>query len=122
MNLRVIPYNPSPLQTEEIAKPKLTVELIMKSLGVNIVDNEKRKDLLYMSVNSTCLWEERKAGAKHYKEVSIKENNILEELYQAHKLAITNRDATVIKSNTHGAYEVDFSQWLLLKPRVSELR
>lgn len=43
-------------------------------------------------------------------------------MYQAHKLAVTNRDATVIKSNLHNEYEVDFNQMLLIKPRLTHLR
>ena len=38
-------------QTEEFNTPNLCLELTLKGLGVNIVDNEKGKDLMYLTVD-----------------------------------------------------------------------
>ncbi|KAJ6225422.1 hypothetical protein RDWZM_003967 [Blomia tropicalis] len=107
-------------RTDEITKPKLTFEIIMKGLGINIIDNEKKKDFLYLTINSTSTWEERKGETKHFKELSIKENNILEELYQSHKQSLSNNDSNSIKRME--GYEIDFSKMIMLRPRLSFLR
>ena len=39
-----------PYQTEELIKPKFSLELFVKGVGLNVVNEEKKKDLLYMSI------------------------------------------------------------------------
>lgn len=38
------------LQAGEITKPKINVELVMKGIGISIVNNETNKDLIYMAI------------------------------------------------------------------------
>ena len=44
------PSSPPSYQTEELIKPKFSLEVIVKGVGLNIVNEEKKKDLLYMSI------------------------------------------------------------------------
>lgn len=102
-------------------KPDLSFELILKGFGLNIVDNEKRIDLMYLSIKSTNNWEYRNDEHKPFKAVSIKENDILEHMYQHYLLKQSNSRATVIKSD-YSNYETDFSRMTMLRPRLCYLR
>nr|XP_046914733.1 vacuolar protein sorting-associated protein 13-like [Dermatophagoides farinae] len=109
------------LMTHELMKPDLSFELILKGFGLNIVDNEKRIDLMYLSIKSTNNWEYRNDEHKPFKAVSIKENDILEHMYQHYLLKQSNSRATVIKSD-YSNYETDFSRMTMLRPRLCYLR
>lgn len=70
-------------------------ELIFKGLGVNLVDNETKKDLLYLSISSSVVWQERLDDYKPFKTVSIKENANLEQRYK--KLGLASHVTTLGK-------------------------
>lgn len=38
-------------QTRELSQPTVTVEICLKGLGVNLVNNEQKKDLLYLTIS-----------------------------------------------------------------------
>ena len=38
------------LQAGEITKPKINIELVMKGIGISIVNNDAKKDLIYMAI------------------------------------------------------------------------
>lgn len=78
--------------------------------------------ILLFHLCSTYMWEERKDDQKRFKEVSIKENDILEELFQLYKLQANNNNTSVIKFQPHPEYKVDFENMELIKPRNSKLR
>lgn len=108
---------------DELIKPNFSFELTLKGFGLNIVDNEKRKDLLYLTINSSFLWESRQEDSKIFKPVSIKENSTLEKLYQHHlKTDQQNDKNTKSKLICSGEYEIDFQKMVVLKPKLEYIR
>lgn len=104
------------------------------------MDDEKKRDLLYLSIRrfdlsfliksvminhffqslfSFYLWEESSGDANPFKSFPHKEGTLIEEMYQEFLNADekeTEKDAVQRK------YKVDFTEMKMLKPRVADLR
>lgn len=72
------------LQTNELTKPKLEVEMSLKGMGLSIVNDEIQQDLIYMSiVGSDTIWEVKKVRSKRYKALPRNQIDTIEAAYQA---------------------------------------
>lgn len=97
----------------------------MEGLGVNLVNSEQRKDLLYLSISSSTIWEERASGKKAFKSLSPRENAIIEEIFQEfEKAKRKDKTANPLRFSQDGQYKMEFDGdtiWLH-RPREVYLR
>ncbi|KAI1289479.1 Vacuolar protein sorting-associated protein 13C [Halotydeus destructor] len=71
------------LQMNEFSRPMMTFDLCMKGFGFSLVNDELKKELVYMGIAaSDIIWELRKAGSKRYKSLSVKMCDVIEAFYQ----------------------------------------
>lgn len=74
----------SALQTNELTKPKIDIEMSIKGLGLSIVNNETQQDLIYLGISgSDTIWEVKKTRSKRYKPLQRNQIDVIEAAYQA---------------------------------------
>ncbi|XP_046683901.1 vacuolar protein sorting-associated protein 13 isoform X2 [Homalodisca vitripennis] len=98
----------------------LQVEVSIHGVGLSLVDNEMRKELVYLGISSSgAVWEFAKPGSNKYKKIKPKDNLVLETLYTRYKQELNTEG----KSKLYPAcctirhnFEVNFETNEILKP------
>lgn len=74
----------SALQTNELTKPKVEVEMSLKGMGLSVVNDETQQDLIYLGISgSDTIWEVKKVKGKRYKALPRNQIDVIEAAYQA---------------------------------------
>ena len=73
----------SALQTNELTKPKIELEMSLKGMGLSIVNDETQQDIIYMGIiGSDTIWEVKKVKSKRYKALPRNQIDVIEAAYQ----------------------------------------
>ena len=72
------------LQAAEFTQPNVTLDVSFKGLGVSVVNDDLRQDLIYMGVSGCdTVWEVKKAGkTKRWKALQVKQMEVIEAAYK----------------------------------------
>lgn len=71
------------LQAEGFTRPKVSLEISMKGLGISVVNDEKRQELIYLGISgSETLWEVKKNKSRRFKSLTVKNMEALEAAFQ----------------------------------------
>ncbi|XP_015795977.1 vacuolar protein sorting-associated protein 13 [Tetranychus urticae] len=73
----------STLKQTEFIKPLFDVEILLRGIGISLVNNDNLKEIAYIGITSSdILWEVRKQRGKRFKPLSVKQIEALENAYQ----------------------------------------
>ncbi|GFY45163.1 vacuolar protein sorting-associated protein 13 [Trichonephila inaurata madagascariensis] len=107
----------------ELERIEQEVTVSLQGVGVSLVNNDTKAEILYMGMTSTgVIWESRKKKSKRYKTLSVKELEIIEAAYQKYHNEIKVGKKTKPVVQLDGKIEVDFENMMMLKPLVRCLR
>lgn len=99
------------------------INLSIHGIGVSLVNNITRTEIMYLSVTSTgIIWEQRKVSGKRFKQMHAKESQAIESSYN---IFLTNRvtqDDCNITWKVNDKIEVNFMESLMIKPRKRIIR
>lgn len=73
------------------------VSILLHGLGVSLVDNVNRREILYAGITSSgIVWETSKKGRNRhiYRPVNMRESGVLEEAYQQYLRKLTTSGNT----------------------------
>ncbi|GFT91712.1 vacuolar protein sorting-associated protein 13 [Nephila pilipes] len=107
----------------ELERIEQEVTISLQGVGVSLVNNDTKAEILYVGMTSTgVIWESRKKKNKRYKPLSVKELEIIETAYQRYhnEIKVGRKTKPVVQLN--GRIEVDFENMMMLKPVVRCLR
>lgn len=94
------------------------INLSIHGIGVSLVNNVTRTELMYLSVTSTgIIWQQCKTSGKRFKQMNAKDSNAIENSYQSYLSNRLLQDDVNSTYTVDGKIEVDFEQGLMLKPR-----
>ena len=116
------------LQASEFTRPRITFDMCMKGFGLSLVNDELRKELIYMAITaSEVAWELRKNKSKRYKPISVKSSELLEQTYQRELLrrkvdTIASGAKILSLSNGLKVDVQDLDRIVLLEPQRGTLR
>ena len=115
------------LQSAATVEPiEQSFSLSLHGLGVSLVDNIKRREILYAGITSSgVIWETAKPskGLLRFRPMSIRDNNLLEEVYQQYSMnLVANPSISARRELDGGRLLVDFKDWKTLKPKERHLR
>lgn len=101
------------------------VHVLLHGLGVSLVDNLNRREILYAGITSSgIVWETaKKRRSRHiYRPVNLRENGILEEAYQQYlRKLVTSGNAESTRNLAEG-WIVDFENMTASKPKERLIR
>jgi len=84
------------LQSSELFKPSFEVELLLKGIGISLVNIDKRKEIAYIGITSSdVIWEVSRGRGKRYRSLAVKQIEALENAYQ--KLIIREKVSGTLK-------------------------
>ncbi|KAL1140362.1 hypothetical protein AAG570_000294 [Ranatra chinensis] len=99
------------------------IEMSIHGIGLSLVDNISKVEVLYVGITSSgIVWETKKASKKRYKTLSSRDSELIETAYNHYvqKLAVGDRvDPKVTLDNR---IVVDFEEQQMLKPSNKQLR
>ncbi|XP_054161337.1 intermembrane lipid transfer protein Vps13-like [Oppia nitens] len=111
------------LQAGEITKPNINVEIIMKGIGLSIVNNEAKRDVLYIAITSSVLWEFRSTDSKRFKALPVKSIDSIESSYQ--KVLLNKKigeNSSIVSSDSMQLDFTDSENPKLIAPKNGQLR
>lgn len=99
------------------------VNLYIHGIGLSLVNNVTRTEIMYLSITSTgIIWEQSKLNGKRYKQMNSKDSNAIENSYQFY---LSQR---LIQEDVNQSYKIDdkievnFLENMLIKPRKRLIR
>ena len=115
------------LQKRNIQEPVLqNFSLSMHGVGLSLVDNINRREILYTSISSSgIIWETGKHGSTklQFRRVSEQDNALLEDAYQKYLAGkMDNLHLNPLQDLDGGRIRVDFQNWKISKPNDRFLR
>uniref|UniRef100_A0A1B6F8B5 Vacuolar protein sorting-associated protein 13 n=1 Tax=Cuerna arida TaxID=1464854 RepID=A0A1B6F8B5_9HEMI len=98
----------------------LEVNLSIHGVGLSLVDNEMRKELIYLGISSSgAVWEFAKPGSKKFKKIKPKDSALLETLHTRYKQELNTEGKTTLypaRCTIRNNFEVNFETNEILKP------
>ena len=105
---------------------EMTVTTSLHSVGISLIDNTNRKEILYAGITSSGItWETAKMNRNRtfYRPMSIRDNLLLEEAYQQYfRALVTNPQENAQREVDGGRILVDFKLGRIFKPKMRILR
>lgn len=100
------------------------VTLSIHGLGLSLVNNVTKSELLYMAIASSgVIWEARKSGGNRWRGVNDSEGVFIEEGYQKYTNELkVNEDTAIHRVTLDAKLEVDFLSMEMLRPHRRHLR
>lgn len=102
-----------------------SVSLLLHGLGVSLVDNLNKREILYAGITSSgVVWETAKKGRSRpiYRPVNIRENGLLEEAFQQYLWKLTSSGSADGKRTLSDGWMVDFGNMTATKPKERLIR
>jgi len=103
-----------------------SVTVSLHGLGVSLVDNIRRREILYAGITSSgVIWETAKMGKSRaiFRAMSIRHNSLLEEAYQQYcRNLSTDANTSSRRELDGGKLLVDFRELKVYKPKERYLR
>ncbi|KAG5886083.1 hypothetical protein JTB14_031769 [Gonioctena quinquepunctata] len=106
----------------EIIQQEIIVS--MHGVGVSVVNNDRRQEILYMGIASSgVIWETSKLDGRTFKHLTPKESILMENAYQEYIRKVGKEQYPEIDTiSIDSKIEVDFKSELMLKPHKRKIR
>nr|CAD7395131.1 unnamed protein product [Timema poppensis] len=99
------------------------ITLSIHGLGLSLINNAIRTELLYIGVASSgVIWETRKTNSKRFKPLSVKDCQLIEEAYQRYTSELQMNKQSSGRVVIEDSLEVDFVAEEMLRPNKRRLR
>lgn len=121
---KMLAFQQRSVSTSEPVEQSVTLSL--HGLGISLVDNVNRREILYAGITSSgVIWETAKMNMVRpiYRAMSIRHNMLLEEAYQQYSRNLAANSATSSRRELDsGRLLVDFKELKVYKPKERLLR
>ena len=121
---KMLAFQQRSVNTTEPVEQSVVVSL--HGLGISLVDNTHRREILYAGITSSgVIWETAKMNAMRpiYRAMSIRHNILLEDAFQQYSRNLTANGATASgRELDNGRLVVDFKELKVFKPKERLLR
>ncbi|XP_014254768.1 vacuolar protein sorting-associated protein 13 isoform X2 [Cimex lectularius] len=108
---------------DELHVPLLELEIAISGIGLSLVDNIARAEVVHMGITSSGLvWMCKKKNKKRYKPLSDRESTLIEDAYQRYLLATESRKKVDPQIIIDQRITVDFVLMEMLKPTQRQLK
>lgn len=106
----------------ELERIEQEITLTLQGVGISLVDNDAKLEIMYMGITSSgVIWESKKMKSSRFKPLSVKDCTTLEEGYQRF-----DKESKLKKAKSKylldGKMEVSFTEMVMSKPLVRKLR